>query len=223
MTNIDFTEIEQSMIGAAVASPSPILVHSLGIPGCGKSSLFKVLERMWHRETATPPTILGFDQVMQSHSDYQAHPDKIAAFDVFEIPAREAGYRILDKLMQKKAHILFDNGGSAESHRELLRRARDEYGYQLIFVSVITPVSIASARVDIRAEQSGQHTPMHYLQERFDKLQKLIPDYRSMAHSFYEIENAHDDMSAYVSQCEVVSTEILAKIKEPSLFKDGSL
>lgn len=212
MTTIDFSVIERAIVSAATPTSSPVLVHSLGIPGCGKSSLFKILEKNWYEKSKSSPTLLGFDQVMQSHPDYQAYPDKIAAFDKFELPAREAGYRVLDKLLEKRAHILFDNGGSADSHPALLRRAQHDFGYKVILISIFTPVSISASRVDLRAEQTGQHTPMHYLQERFDKLQKLLPEYKALTPHFFEIDNSIDDYSGFMSCCHSVANEIVEHI-----------
>ena len=209
----EFIDIEKTMTGAAQSASSPVFVHMLGIPGSGKSSFLNILHQTWNNTSSLPATLLGFDQVMQSLPSYQAMADKVAGFDMFELPAREAGYRILNGLIQKRVHILFDNGGSAQSHPDLLQAARDNYGYRLIFVSVKTPLSIARQRVDVRAVQAGQHTPLHYLEERQAKLDALIPAYRALTPHFYELENSGENREAFHRDCERLAAEI-------SVFKD---
>lgn len=191
----ELNAIEVAMLNGAKTVPKPVFVHMLGIPGSGKSSFLKILNAQW--KSKVPVALLGFDQVMQDIPSYQAMDDKIAGFAKYEIPARMAGYRILDGLMAKQSHILFDNGGSAESHPDLLRHARDELGYRLAFVWTNTPLEVARARVDFRAVEEGQHTPLHYLEDRQAKLDKLITTYRTMTPHFYEMDNHHDGFDAF--------------------------
>jgi predicted ABC-type ATPase len=188
---IELLDIERQMIDGADQADKPVFVHMLGIPGSGKSSFLKILQAEWQKKSNA--TLLGFDQIMQSIPSYQAMDDKIAGFEMLEVPARLAGYRILEGLLAKRATILFDNGGSAESHPDLLRHSRDELGYRLVFVYMNTPIDVARARVDVRAVEAGQHTPLNYLEERHAKLQKLIEVYRTLTPHFYEFDNGHGD------------------------------
>ena len=189
-------------------APSPVFVHMLGIPGAGKSSFLKILQQVWDQGNTPAATLLGFDQIMQAIPGYQKMDDKVAGFANYEIPARVAGYRILDGLMAKRANILFDNGGSAESHPDLLRQARDKFGYRLVFVYLQTPIDVARARVDLRAVEAGQHTPLHYLEERATKLEKLILIYRTLTPYFYEIKNDDTDITIFQQKSRNVAREI---------------
>ena len=184
----ELLEIERRIIEAAIPVNRPVFVHMLGIPGSGKSSFLKILQQAWLQKSSA--TLLGFDQVMQSMPSYQNIDDKILGFEKYEIPARLAGYRILEGLLKKRTHILFDNGGSAESHPDMLRRARDELGYRLVFIYMKTPIEVARMRVNARAIQAGQHTPLHYLEERAAKLDRLIGTYQTLSPSFYEFDNS---------------------------------
>ncbi|MEK7801274.1 MAG: zeta toxin family protein, partial [Pseudomonadota bacterium] len=112
----ELKQIEEDIVGQAISSPRPFLLHMLGIPGAGKTTFLEILQQNWTKEHGTKLTLLGFDQVMQALPSYQLNPDKPSAFAAFELPARAAGYSILESLLAKKASILFDNGGSAASH-----------------------------------------------------------------------------------------------------------
>ena len=201
----ELSDIEARIIAGAEIVSQPVFVHMLGIPGSGKSSFLKIL----HKASQYKPTMLGFDQVMQSLPSYQQTEDKIAGFAQYEIPARSTGYKILNGLIAKRAHILFDNGGSAESHPDLLRHARDEQEYELAFVWMKTPLEIARARVDFRAVEQGQHTPLHYLEDRAAKLDKLMSTYRSLTPHFYEFENGHDGIENFTIAAEKLSLQIV--------------
>ncbi|HOO50210.1 MAG TPA: zeta toxin family protein [Alphaproteobacteria bacterium] len=187
---------------------SPIFLHMLGIPGAGKTTFLNILEANW--TGADKPYLLGFDQVMQAMPDYQAEPDKIKAFEMFELPAREKGYQILETLIAEKQSLFFDNGGSAASHLEILTRAK-ESGYTIILVSIATPITIAQRHVDQRSIIEGRHTPMTYLEDRAQKISALIADYRALTPHFYEITNDGLNMSDFEKSCYNLAQELTLK------------
>ncbi len=177
---------------------SPIFLHMLGIPGAGKTSFINILQSNWVGQDV--PVLLGFDQIMQAMPEYQSMTDKVKAFSQFEIPAREQGYRVLDELMLKRQSLLFDNGGSAASHLEILGKAQS-LGYTLILVSIKTPIEIAKRHVDQRSISEGRHTPMQYLEDRAEKIRHLTASYRSLTPHFYEIHNDGLDVSSFEKSC----------------------
>jgi predicted ABC-type ATPase len=178
----------------------------LGIPGAGKTTFLEIFQAQWGGMER--PVLLGFDQVMQAMPDYQAMDDKIAAFAAFELPAREAGYKKLDELIARKQSILFDNGGSAATHIDILKRAQT-LGYRIILVSIKTDIAVAQAHVDKRAIIEGRHTPMTYLSERAEKLAALEMGYRALTPYFYEIDNDGQDFAAFQKKSVEVATAIL--------------
>lgn len=182
------------MMSAAV----PVFLHMLGIPGSGKTTFLEVLREKWQGNPC--PVLLGFDQVMQAMPEYQAMTDKVVAFDRFELPARELGYRKLDAMMVQRSPILFDNGGSAEHHIEILKKAAQQ-GYRIILVEIETDVTHSRARVDARAVTEGRHTPLAYLAERAEKLAKLKDHYRALTPHYYTIKNDSCDLAAFHAKC----------------------
>lgn len=191
----------------------PFFLHMLGIPGAGKTTFLNILQTFW--AGPNPPYLLGFDQVMQAMPDYQTTEDKIAAFEQFELPAREQGYKILEELIEKKHSVLFDNGGSASSHIDILKRAQ-ENGFEIILVSISTPIEIAKRHVDIRSISEGRHTPMTYLEDRARKLEDLRAAYLSLTPLFYEIKNDGLDFSIFEKACYNLAREIIAHTKDPA-------
>lgn len=182
--------VQPHNIDAAPAAKSPVLVHTLGIPGAGKSTFLNILQQKWNLDT--PACLLGFDQIMTEMPEYQDFDDISAAFAACEIPARETGYRLLDNLIARRAHILFDNGGSAAHHVDLLQEAKNA-GYRIVIVSLTVPIALAQQRVDSRLMQENRATPPHYLIERLEKIMRLDGQYRHIADAFYELPNNGDD------------------------------
>jgi adenylate kinase family enzyme len=187
---------------------SPIFLHLLGIPGAGKTTFINILQSNWIGKGQ--PTLLGFDQVMQSMAGYQAMDDKIAAFAQYELPAREQGYQILNELMAEKRSLLFDNGGSAATHLDIMNRACG-LGYTLILVSIKTPIEIAKRHVDQRSITEGRHTPMQYLEDRAKKIENMIKSYRDLTPHFYELQNDGLDVSSFEKSCYNLTQTLLSK------------
>ena len=192
----------------------PIFLHMLGIPGAGKTTFLNCLKTRW--ASKEEPFLLGFDQVMQSLPEYQAMEDKIAAFDIYELPARKAGYLKLDELITERKNILFDNGGSAASHIDILQKAKN-IGYTIVLASIKTDISNAQKRVDARAVLEGRHTPMTYINERSQKLADLETNYRALTPYFYEMYNNGKDFDVFQQSCIKMSDIILKDIGQKDI------
>lgn len=195
------SRIEKNFLDRAAPEENPVLLHMLGIPGAGKTTFLNLLFEKWSKTRPISPTLLGFDQVMQQIPAYQQTPDKIVAFSTYELPARDAGYKIFNRLMEKKASILFDNGGSAATHPELLRVARDVHGYRIAIVEIAVPLAEARARIDTRSVVEGQHTPAVYLEDRAQKLSKLREEYMAITPYFYHIQNDDNAYQDFIKKC----------------------
>lgn len=179
-------------VAAAQAQPKPVLLHTIGVPGAGKSSLLQALSA---ELAPLPHHCVSFDALMQDIPAYRARAAKDAAgaFAAFERPAREAGYVLLRELMARRAHILFDHSGANPAHRDILRYAKQQ-GYAVMLVRLGVSVTQAQRRLTERQQRDGRHTPPAYVAERQTLLQTLLPAYRHSADVFLELQN--DDMPA---------------------------
>jgi predicted ABC-type ATPase len=178
----------QQMAERTKPENNPVLVHMLGIPGAGKTTFINVLSGRWE---SSAPVLVGFDQIMESLPEYRAAEDKESAFAAYELPAREAGYRLIHDLLHKRTSILFDNGGSASCHLDLLRFAK-EAGYRIAVVSVRSSPEAARERLLRRFAEEGRYTPHDYLEDRAGKIALLHESYKSLTPYFYEIDNDAD-------------------------------
>lgn len=183
----------------------PFFVHMLGIPGAGKTTCLEILKANWDESDNLP--LLGFDQVMHAMPEYQAMPDKIKAFELFELPAREQGYKELARLIDARQSFFFDNGGSASSHLDIVKDAKSK-GYEVIIISIKTPITVAMRHVDQRSVSEGRHTPMNYLEDRAQKISQLYESYKALTPHFYELENDGQNLDEFRSQCHLLAQRI---------------
>ncbi len=176
----------------AQAQPRPFLLHTIGVPGAGKSSLLQALSATLD---PLPHHCVSFDKLMQAIPAYRSHArsDAEGAFQAFELPAREAGYVLLRALLARRAHILFDHSGANPAHRDILSYARQQ-GYTVMVVRVGVAVTQAQRRLADRQLKDGRHTPPAYVAERQALLQTLLPAYRHSADAYLELHN--DDLPA---------------------------
>jgi predicted ABC-type ATPase len=155
---------------------------------------------------------LGFDQVMQAMPDYQSYSDPVEAFAALELPAREQGYQMMEALLEKGQSFLFDNGGSASTHVDILKRAQSK-GFRVVVVSICTAIQDAQKRVDVRAVQEGRHTPMNYLDDRATKIAALHEEYKSLTPFFFEMTNDGQDFAAFQMQCHEMARAVLRALE----------
>lgn len=166
----------------AVPLSQPYLLHMIGLPGAGKSSLLAALQDLL--PLAVP---LSFDRLMTGLADYQrfAAQDEERAFHDFEVPARQAGYHALQRLLQRRAAILFEHSAAAEGHPVLLHHAK-EMGYRVVMAHLeVTPES-AARRVQARG---GRHTPPDYIPARARLIAALYPAYETVADAIIACDN----------------------------------
>lgn len=193
---LSLQQLVEARVDAAVAQ-RPYFVHMLGVPGAGKTTVARALI---DRLTSRPPSFVGFDALMEEMPEYRSAEDREAAFAQFELPARAAGYRLIERLIAKKADILFDHGGSRADHVELLRFARETADYRLAVLHVELDSGVARERVRRRFEAGGRHTPPHYIDERERAIRELLPSYRDVADHYTRFENDAEGFTDELTQ-----------------------
>jgi len=185
-------EIVAAQIRAATPSEHPFLVHMLGVPGCGKSTVAQKLHSILGTRPGGTSSILGFDRVMMEIDGYQ-NLNLHTAFAKFEMPARKAGYAILEGLIASKASIVFDHGGSAPEHPSILKFAKELFGYTTVVINVQVNLEEAKRRIAIREKVEDRHTPAHYVDDRLVDIRNLIPSYFDQADAIFNFNNSSSE------------------------------
>lgn len=167
---------------------APFLLHMLGVPGVGKTSLIAPLREAL---AGHAPLLVGFDQIMARLPSYQAMEtvDPVRAFAEHEQPARAAGYRLLAEVLALRASVIFDNGGAAALHRDLLRYAR-QCGYRIVMVHVVAGNDVAARRLLARQAREGRYTPPDYIPGRATLIDGFMEEYRALADDWHTVVNA---------------------------------
>ena len=113
------------------SSENPVILHTLGIPGSGKSTFV-------HGLGYSQGILISFDDVMEKIPGYQrdksAHGNA-AAFSKWEECARETGYEILFRSVERRFDIVFDHSGSRPDHVAFLKNLKQKEGYKIKIVA----------------------------------------------------------------------------------------
>ncbi len=93
-------------------------------------------------------------------------------------------------LIEKRSNILFDHGGSAPEHPDVLKLAAEHYGYNTFVINVTVLPEEAKRRIKAREISEGRHTPPHYVDERLIAINELVPRYASIADAIFRFDNS---------------------------------
>jgi predicted kinase len=157
------------------AAASPKLIHLCGIPASGKSTYAQqfLLDN-------TNFALVQFDSIMANLVGYKrdcATSGLVNAFQVWELPARAIGYHLLQALLENKRNVLFDHTASFRNHLDLIDKVK-EWGNVVEMHYLDCPPAVALERVRAREAAIQRHTPEHYIWDRCQLLEELIPLYR---------------------------------------------
>lgn len=179
--------IIKSALARSAASLSPTLIHLCGIPGAGKTTYASKWMKGSNQQTLF--ACLQFDTVMEKLSGYQrdkARLGLVEAFRLWELPARAVGYQLLQALIDNKRNVLFDHSATNRSHIDLIAAVKDRgYSVEMHYIQC-TPAD-AAIRVRQREALIERHTPEHFIYERHESLQELLPVYRHLVDKFIDV------------------------------------
>ena len=162
----------------------PVAYVMAGIPGAGKSTY--VDRHIANGEFPADAFILDPDRTMQSMPDYQRalkEQGEEAAFEHYELPARERAYQLFEQALSKGRDIIKDMGCTRAENIEMVRRMK-QAGYEIHVIAVITDVETAFARTKNRP----RHTPRVMIEERHQALQERLPELRDLANTYSVID-----------------------------------
>lgn len=186
----EYEQIITTALLAAQPARFPRIVHTLGIPGAGKSTFYQT--RQWQGYL-----FVSFDAVMEKISAYRQDLQKLgsaAAFKNWEIPARIIGYELLRRAVEKRLNIFFEHSGATTAHLDLLKNLRS-LGYQIEIDHITCNIETALLRARCRETVTGRHTPPELIKQRALILADLCPEYKKIADVFKTYDNSLNQFS----------------------------
>lgn len=121
-------------------------------------------------------------------SDLNKGMSKESLFSQWEIPARILSYKLLLTSIDKGLSIIHNTGGFAEVNIEIIEQVKKN-GYLIKHIHFDIPSEIALKRLNDRNKLSGQYTPIEYIIERQEEINKLLPHYIKLSHDYLVIKN----------------------------------
>ena len=199
----------------AVSQEKPFLLHTIGVPGSGKSSLVDALDENLADQS---PSVVGFDRLMIAMPEYQnaAEINLEEAFSLYQLPAREAGYVLVKKLMGLKANIIFDHTAAHANQVELMKYAKEQ-GYSIVLVRIIAETNDIKARIKKRTATGGRHTPLEYVDDRLAIIEGLLDKYQAVADTYFEVRNDDVPVPEQREFFKTASEQIGAKVRALTL------
>ena len=156
----DLQGLVLAIVNKAQPQSNPFL---LGVPDVGTPDLAAAVAQSLK---GRKPVVVAFDRLMETLPGYAeaAQRNPALAMADYAAPARSAGYRLLQMLLEKRANIIFGHSGDNAQHMLLLRYAT-AIGYK---------VSLCPAATQ-------------------PELNDLLPAYRALGATLYEINAADED------------------------------
>lgn len=164
---------------------NPKIIHTLGIPGSGKSTFCK-------KQKQNNFIYISFDHIMEQipayHHDIEAYGSP-TAFKNWEIPARVIGYELLRRAIEKRLNILFEHSGATAAHLDLLKNLRLQ-GYEIEIDYIQCNINKALLRAKKREDITHRHTPPEMIKQRASVLVELCSEYKKIADVFRTYDNS---------------------------------
>lgn len=177
--------IEDLFFEKAISQAKPVIYATCGIPGAGKTTFVDTQLKTGAFPEAS--FILNPDRVMLVLPEYLEDRDSIgaqAAYEKWELPARDLAYALAGKAGQNTYHIIKDMGCANPLSMKFVKRWKGQ-GYGLTMYHIDCPIETAFERIDQREFKISRQE----VAKRYDSLQGFLPEYKALADEFYSIEN----------------------------------
>lgn len=162
-------------------SATPTLTHVSGIPGAGKSTYINT--HFANQE------IVRFDNIMSELSEYKElikGNRSVEAFTAYEMKARIIGYELLSRMIDAKHSIVLEH--SLNPVHLPLYEELHKLGYDTRLIFITCNLETAQKRALNREIETGRHTPLSLINERFAIVDNLLPKFSATAKSFELID-----------------------------------
>lgn len=165
---------------------NPTLNATCGIPGAGKSHFVDM--KLSNSEFPTDAYILNPDRLMIALPEYQNDVGRYSAqiaYEKWELPVRELAYEFANHVLSNKGNIIKDMGCANPLSLNLIKRAKSD-GYHINMFYIYCDTAEAFKRIN---QREFQISPAEVI-DRLHLLEKLIPDYKSIADEFVTMDNS---------------------------------
>lgn len=174
------TYIRSMFLGHIKTRDKPVIYATCGIPGAGKTTF--VNAQMAAGVFPSDAYILNPDRVMQALPEYIDDKNSIgaqAAYEKWEMPARELAYAMAEQAIEMRADIIKDMGCVRVENHDMLLRLK-QCGYVVNMYYIDCDIDTAITRVHGRDFQISDDE----IRARYDNLQGMLPLYKNLADHF---------------------------------------
>ena len=186
ISKASISQLRHQMLHSLVESENPTVYAMAGIPASGKSTFVATAQA--RGEFPVSAFVLNPDLVMTALPEYQKiarEEGLVAAFDMYEMPARELAYELFAEAVEQQVDIIKDMASARQENYEMLQGLKRK-GYRLYMFYIAVELDEAIRR---SAARPGRHTPVELIRERSHSLKLLLPEYRGLVDEFHAFDN----------------------------------
>lgn len=175
----EFDAISVRFLSRGLPSERPVLMNVSGLPAAGKSRYVQTLL------CSRPDFVsISFDAIMEACRGYRNDwtRDRRLAFSRWELPARVAGYRLLEQCIDRRFSVIFEHSNALAGHLALYEAIRRQgYEIEIHFIGA-TPELVLP-----RLAGRNRYFPESLVEERWHTIQTWLPEYRRISDRFVEV------------------------------------
>ena len=186
ISKASISQLRHQMLHSLVESENPTVYAMAGIPASGKSTFVAAAQASGKFPVSA--FVLNPDLVMTALPEYQKvarEEGLVAAFDMYEMPARELAYELFAEAVEQQVDIIKDMASARQENYEMLQALKRK-GYRLYMFYIAVEPDEAIRR---SAARPGRHTPVELIRERSHSLKLLLPEYRGLGDECHAFDN----------------------------------